>query len=147
MERTRRPRSPQKGSDNELVAPERPQEIFAANLKETHSAAERLVKENDALKRDHERQYILLCSEHAALQHELQSLRQRLDTVESERDVKTRLIQQQAAQISRMGRELVERNTDTELVQKLLQSASWRITAPLRAAKLIVTRVVASMRG
>ena len=40
-----------------------------------------------------------------------------------------------------MSHELAARNTDAELVQKLIQSASWRITAPLRAAKLILTRL------
>ena len=146
MGRPRRPSSSREVSPNEIPAPERHQDVLAADLKEARSAAERLAKENEVLKRDHERRYELLCSERAALQFDLQKLRQWLDVLELEREVKTRLVQQQAAKIARMSHELAARNTDAELVQKLIQSASWRITAPLRAAKLILTRLMSNRR-
>ena len=146
MGRPRRPSLSREVSPNEIPAPERHQDVLAADLNEARSAAERLAKENEVLKRDHERRYELLCSERAALQFDLQKLRQWLDVLELEREVKTRLVQQQAAKIARMSHELAARNTDAELVQKLIQSASWRITAPLRAAKLILTRLMPNRR-
>jgi hypothetical protein len=135
-----------KVSPNENPAPERHQDVLAAGLNEARAAAERPAKENEVLKRGLERRYELLCSERAALKFDLQKLRQWLDVLELEREVKTRLVQQQAAKIARMSHELAARNTDAELVQKLIQSASWRITAPLRAAKLILTRLMPNRR-
>jgi hypothetical protein len=146
MGRTRQPGPSAGVSASKISTPEQSQDKFTANLNEARVAAEPFAAETGALRQDYEARYQLLCSERAALQFDLQKARKRLDMLELERDVKTRLVQQQAAEITRMRRELAERNTDAELVQKLLQSASWRVTAPLRAAKLILTRVMPNKR-
>jgi hypothetical protein len=86
-------------------------------------------------------------SQAAALQEELKTMRKSRDeeigklqrklaepaAVES---TKMRIIQQQMRMVARLNQEIIALKHQAEPFQNLLQSTSWRVTAPLRAAKI-----------
>ena len=149
MGRTKRRSSSHGASADQIPALERSTndpENPAADLENSHPLADRIAKGNESLKQEYEQELQFLRLERAELHYELENLRQRLSAVELERDTGTRLVQQQTYQISRMHRELAECGTQAQLIQKLLHSVSWRITAPLRTAKLMLARIMPSRR-
>lgn len=91
-------------------------------------------------------QQLELRRENEKLQLELKKLQQQVTAADNERELAIRLLQQQTRRIYEMQRQLAECSTQTQLMQKLLHSASWRITAPLRTAKLMLVRMLPSKR-
>jgi hypothetical protein len=147
MGRKTRRRSSGGGPPEHTLAVEKPEinrDALAADPKSAHASADRLTQKNTALKQEYEHRLELLQTERAELQNELANVRQRLDAVERDRELAARLVQQQAGQILRMQRELAEHGTQAALIQKILHSASWRVTAPLRGAKLMLKRIIPS---
>lgn len=96
----------------------------------------------DALPEHEPRQQLELRRENEKLRLELKKLQQQVQVAESERDLAARLLRQQTYRISEMQRQLVECDSQKQTIQMLLHSASWRITAPLRAFKVVLVRLL-----
>jgi Skp family chaperone for outer membrane proteins len=146
MRRRKQQSSSSEPSADDIPGLEKHQDIAAADQNKAYSASEQRAEGNEALKREYEHQLEFLRSERATLQLELQDLRQRLDTAELELETKSRLLQQQVGRILRIQHELVANNAYAHQFQKMVRSVSWRITAPLRTAKLVFTRAMPSIR-
>jgi chromosome segregation ATPase len=67
---------------------------------------------------------------------EIRKLQGKLAEPSAVESTKMRIIQQQMRTIVRLNQEIIALKRQAEPFQNLLQSTSWRITAPLRAAKI-----------
>jgi maltooligosyltrehalose synthase len=70
------------------------------------------------------------------LEAELQTARQEAARLAAGESAKMVVIQQQTKMITRLHHEIIGFNHQTERLQNLYQSTSWRVTAPLRAFKI-----------
>jgi hypothetical protein len=77
-------------------------------------------------------------------EEEIRQLRRKLAEPILAESTKTHIIQQQMRVITRLNQEIIALNHQSERFQNLLQSTSWRITAPLRAAKIQWNRLMGS---
>jgi erythromycin esterase-like protein len=77
-------------------------------------------------------------------EEEIRQLRRKLAEPVLAESTKTHIIQQQMRVIARLNQEIIALNHQSERFQNLLQSTSWRITAPLRAAKIQWNRLMGS---
>jgi len=114
----------------------------AAVLKHELFSISRSVRDKASEKKEPQYQLELLRLENEQLRISLNTLEQQLMATEAERDVTTRLLQQQTRRISEMQRQLAHRAMQVQLVQKAFYSATWRIA--LRATKVMLTRMLPS---
>jgi hypothetical protein len=75
---------------------------------------------------------------------EIRKLQGKLAEPMAVESTKMRIIQQQMRMITRLNQEIIALKHQAEPFQNLLQSTSWRITAPLRAAKIQWYRLTGS---
>jgi uncharacterized protein (DUF3084 family) len=73
---------------------------------------------------------------HKSYDEKIRDLQRKLAEPAFVESTKTHIIQQQMRTITRLNNEIIVLNHQAERLRNLLQSTSWRVTAPLRAAKI-----------